>query len=104
MYAVIKTGGKQFKVAEGDEIFVEKLDLEEGTEFEITEVLALNNGQELTVDAESLAKAKVAAKVVKNGKSKKIMVFTYKAKKNKKRKMGHRQLYTKLQIMAIKKG
>lgn len=100
MYAVIVTGGKQYKVSEGDVIYVEKLGAEENAEITFDTVLAVNtdNGVKAGKDC---AKATVTAKVLKNGKGKKITVFTYKPKKNEKRKMGHRQPYTKVEITAI---
>ncbi|GHU84770.1 50S ribosomal protein L21 [Clostridia bacterium] len=101
MYAVIKTGGKQYKVAPNDEIYVEKLRVDEGKELDIKEVVAAHNGKEFTFDPEKLQEVCVKAKVLKNGRAKKMTVFTYKPKKNQKRKMGHRQEYTKLQILAI---
>lgn len=101
MYAVIKTGGKQYKVSQNDEIFVERLDAEEGAEVSLTDIVALHNGKKLIVDSKTLSAANVVAKVLKNGKARKITVFTYKPKKNEKRKLGHRQLYTKLQIISI---
>ncbi|MGN1034160.1 MAG: 50S ribosomal protein L21 [Oscillospiraceae bacterium] len=101
MYAVIKTGGKQYKVSQNDEIFVERLDAEEGAEVSLTDIVALHNGKELIVDSKTLSAANVVAKVLKNGKARKITVFTYKPKKNERRKLGHRQLYTKLQIISI---
>ena len=101
MYAVIKTGGKQYKVSQNDEIFVERLNAEEGAEVSLTDIVALHNGKKLIVDSKTLSTANVVAKVLKNGKARKITVFTYKPKKNEKRKLGHRQLYTKLQIISI---
>ncbi len=101
MYAVIKTGGKQYKVSQNDEIFVERLDAEEGVEVSLTDIVALHNGKKLIVDSKTLSAANVVAKVLKNGKARKITVFTYKPKKNEKRKLGHRQLYTKLRIISI---
>ena len=101
MYAVIKTGGKQYKVSQNSEIFVERLNAEEGTEVSLTDIVALHNGKKLIVDSKTLSAANVVAKVLKNGKARKITVFTYKPKKNEKRKLGHRQLYTKLQIISI---
>lgn len=101
MYAVIETGGKQYKVAEGDTLFVEKLGLEEGVEVTFDKVAALGKDDGLVVGAPYVDGAKVAAKVVKNGKEKKIMVFKYKAKKNYRRRKGHRQPYTKVQIEKI---
>ena len=101
MYAVIQTGGKQYKVSEGDVIFVEKLGVEEGTEYTFDQVLAISGADGFKVGAPTVAGATVKATVVKNGKGKKIRVFKYKPKKNEKKTIGHRQPYTKLQIMAI---
>ena len=101
MYAVIETGGKQYKVNEGDTVFVEKLAAEDGAEVVFDKVLVAGEGADVKVGAPTVDGAKVTAKVVKSGKSKKITVFTYKPKKNEKRKMGHRQPYTKVQIDAI---
>lgn len=102
MYAVIETGGKQYKVNEGDTVFVEKLAAEDGAEVVFDKVLVAGEGADVKVGAPTVDGAKVTAKVVKSGKSKKITVFTYKPKKNEKRKMGHRQPYTKVKIEAIK--
>ncbi len=102
MYAIIQTGGKQYKVSVGDEIFVEKLNAEADDDITISEVVAVAaDDASIKVGAPFVEGATVNAKVVKNGKAKKITVSTYKAKKNAKRKMGHRQPYTKLQITAI---
>ena len=101
MFAVIETGGKQYKVNEGDIIFVEKLDVEAGSKVEFDRVLAVSGNDGFKVGNPVLAGAKVTANVVKNGKGKKIVVATYKPKKNEKRKMGHRQPYTKVEISAI---
>ena len=101
MFAVIETGGKQYKVAEGDIIFVEKLAAEEGTTVNFDKELAVSNGTEFKVGAPYVDGASVSANVVKNGKGKKIYVMTYKPKKNEKRKIGHRQPYTKVQIGTI---
>ncbi|MCH5182611.1 MAG: 50S ribosomal protein L21 [Oscillospiraceae bacterium] len=101
MYAVIQTGGKQYKVSEGDVIFVEKLGVEEGTEYTFDQVLAISGADGFKVGAPTVAGATVKATVVKNGKGKKIRVFKYKPKKNEKKTIGHRQPYTKLQILAI---
>lgn len=100
MYAVIETGGKQYKVAEGDFVFVEKLNAEEGATVEFP-VLAISSDDGLKVGSPVIEGAKVTANVVKNGKAKKIYVMTYKPKKNEKRKLGHRQPYTKVQIAKI---
>jgi large subunit ribosomal protein L21 len=101
MYAVIVTGGKQYRVAEGDLIYVEKLDCEENQTVEFDQVLAVGTDEGVRIGAPCVDGAKVVAKAVKNGKGKKITVFTYRAKKDSKRKMGHRQPYTKVQISAI---
>ena len=101
MFAVIETGGKQYKVSEGDIIFVEKLEAEEGSEFTFDKVLAVSTNDGLTVGKPTVAGASVKGSVVKNGKGKKIYVFKYKSKKNEKKKIGHRQPYTKVQITTI---
>lgn len=101
MYAIIKTGGKQYRVQEGDVVFIEKLNVEADSTVTFDEVIAIGGDGDMTVGAPTVAGAKVTAKVVKNGKSKKITVFTYRPKKGSKRKMGHRQPYTKVQIESI---
>ncbi len=101
MYAILKTGGKQYKVSEGDVIYVEKLGLEAGAEYTFTEVLAVGTDDELKVGAPYLEGATVSAKAVKEGRSKKIIVYKYKPKKGYHKKQGHRQAYTKLQIEKI---
>ena len=101
MYAVFVTGGKQYKVSEGDTIFVEKLDLEENAEVSFDNVLVVGKEEGAVVGAPVVEGAKVNAKVLKNGKGKKVTVFTYRPKKDSKRKMGHRQPYTKLEITSI---
>lgn len=100
MYAIIETGGKQYKVSSGDVIFIEKLPVEEESMVDF-KVLALSDENGLNVGAPYIDSAKVTGKVLKNGKGKKITVFTYKPKKGEKRKMGHRQPYTKIQIESI---
>ena len=101
MYAIIETGGKQLKVEEGQSIFVEKLDVEEGKKYVFDKVVALeNNG--LTLGTPYVKGAKVVAEVEKQGKGKKITIFKYKAKKGStRRKQGHRQPYTKLIVKSI---
>ncbi|HEY5523949.1 MAG TPA: 50S ribosomal protein L21 [Clostridium sp.] len=100
MYAVVKTGGKQYRVQEGDVLFVEKLDAEVEAIVELTEVLAVG-GETLKVGAPLVEGAKVIAKVIAQGKAKKVIVFKYKRKKDYRRKNGHRQPYTKLIIEKI---
>lgn len=101
MFAIIETGGKQYKVNEGDIIFVEKLDAAEGDKVTFDRVLAVSAEGGIKLGAPTVEGAAVTASVVKNGKAKKIYVMTYKPKKNEKRKMGHRQPYTKVQIEKI---
>lgn len=102
MYAVIVTGGKQYKVSEGDTIFVEKLELEQDATIEFENVVAVSTDKGFKAGSPTVKGAKVTGKVLKNGKGKKITVFTYRPKKDSKRKMGHRQPYTKIQIESIK--
>ena len=100
MFAIFVTGGKQYKVSEGDVIFVEKLGVAEGEKVTFDKVLCVN-GETLSVGTPYVEGATVVANVLKNGKSKKIDVIKYKAKKNEKKKIGHRQDYTKIQIEKI---
>ena len=100
MYAVIETVGKQYKVSEGDSIFVEKLDVEAGETVTIDKVLVVS-GEDVKVGAPYVEGASVTASVVKNGKDKKIIVYKYKPKKGYHKKQGHRQPYTKLEIQKI---
>ena len=99
MYAIIETGGKQYQVKEGDVLFVEKLDAEDTVKFD--KVLAVSNGENTTLGTPYVESASVSANVIKSGKGKKILVMTYKSKKNEKKKQGHRQPYTKVQIEKI---
>lgn len=101
MYAIIETGGKQYKVSQGDVIYIEKLDKAEGSEVDF-KVIAGQDDKGFYIGDSELSSAQVSGKVLKNGKSKKITVFTYKPKKSCKRKLGHRQLYTKVEIQSIK--
>ncbi|MBR4880665.1 MAG: 50S ribosomal protein L21 [Clostridia bacterium] len=101
MFAIIMTGGKQYKVNEGDVIFVEKLNVAEGETVVFDQVLAVSGDSGFTAGAPVVKGAMVTGTVVKNGLGKKIYVMTYKPKKNEKRKMGHRQAYTKVQIDKI---
>ena len=101
MYAVVKTGGKQFRVSVGDVLFVEKLTAEVDSVVELTDVLAVSNGETLTVGKPMVEGAKVLAKVVAQGKAKKVVVFKYKRKKDYRKKNGHRQPYTKILIENI---
>ena len=100
MYAIIATGGKQYKVSEGDVIFVEKLEAEEGAEVTFDRVLAVS-GDKLTVGDPTVASANVTGKVLKQGRAKKVIVYRYKPKTGYHKKNGHRQSYTKVQIEKI---
>lgn len=100
MYAIIETGGKQVRVEKGQKIFVEKLDAKEGDEFTFDKVLLLG-GESLKVGKPYVEGAKVNAKVVKNGLSKKLRIYKYKAKHNERKTIGHRQPYTCLVIESI---
>ncbi len=100
MYAIIKTGGKQYKVAVGDDIYVEKLEGEAGSEVKFTDILGIFGDDEVKL-GDALKDAVVTGEIVKQGKQKKIIVFKYKPKKGYRRKNGHRQPYTRVSIKAI---
>ena len=101
MKAVIVTGGKQYTIAEGDVLFIEKLNAEAEATVKFDTVLAVLDGENTKIGAPVVEGAAVEAKVVKNGKGKKIHVLKYKAKKGEKKKIGHRQPYTKVEITKI---
>ena len=101
MYAIIVTGGKQYRVEQGDIVYIEKLDVEVDSEVKFDQVLAIGEEGSVKVGAPVVEGASVSAKVIKNGKAKKITVMTYKPKKGEKKKQGHRQPYTQVQIEAI---
>ena len=101
MYAVIKTGGKQYKVAEGESIFVEKLDVQAGEEVVFDQVILVANDDDVKVGTPLVDGAKVTAKVEKQGKEKKVVTFKYKPKKHSHSKYGHRQPYTKVTVEKI---
>ncbi len=101
MTAIIETGGKQYKVAEGDVLFIEKLNSEAGDEVKFDKVLAILGDGEAKIGAPVVEGASVDASVVKNGKGKKIVVFKYKPKKGYRLRQGHRQPYTKVEIKKI---
>lgn len=101
MHAIIETGGKQYKVAEGDVVFIEKLDNEAGETVKFDQVLAILDGDNATFGAPVVAGASVEATIVKNGKGKKIRIFKYNAKKGYRKRQGHRQPYTKVEIGKI---
>ena len=101
MYAVLATGGKQYRVQEGDVIYVEKLIADVDSTIELNEILAVGTDDGIKVGAPVVEGAKVVAKVAAQGKAKKVIVFKYKSKKDYRRKNGHRQPYTKLVIEKI---
>ena len=101
MYAIIEACGKQYKVSEGDEVFLEKLENAEGEKVVFENVLLISDGDKVKVGTPTVKNAKVEATVVSHGKGKKIVVFKYKAKKNERKKQGHRQPYTKVKIEKI---
>ena len=101
MYAIVKTGGKQYKVAEGDTLFVEKLEVGEGETVVFDQVLTVVNDGSVKVGRPMVDGAKVTAKVMAHGKGKKILVFKYKAKSNYRKRQGHRQPFTKVVIEKI---
>ncbi|MCC8063655.1 MAG: 50S ribosomal protein L21 [Clostridiales bacterium] len=101
MTAIIVTGGKQYKVAEGDTLFIEKLPVEAGDTVTFDQVLAVIDGDNATIGTPVVEGASVEASVVKNGKGKKIRIFKYKPKKGYRKRQGHRQPYTKVTINAI---
>jgi len=101
MYAVIETGGKQYRVLEGDTIFIEKLEVQAGDDLVFDKIIAVGKDDGLVTGTPYVDGAKVSAKIVKNGKAKKIMVYKYKAKKNYHKRQGHRQPYTKVEIQKI---
>lgn len=102
MYAIIQTGGKQYKVAEGDILKVEKLDVEAGEKLTLDQVLMLKDANGDIKVGEPLVKdARIVAEVIEQGRGKKIVVYKYKKRKNQRKKQGHRQAYTKIKIEKI---
>ena len=101
MYAIIQTGGKQYRVSEGDVVSIEKLTAAEGEEVVFDQVLTVVSDSDIKIGKPVVEGAKVTAKVVEHGKGKKILVFKYKAKSNYRKRQGHRQPYTKVEISKI---
>ncbi len=101
MYAVIETGGKQYRVQQGDVVFVEKLKVDEGSTIDFDKVLLVSKDGDIVPGKPYVDGAKVEATVLEQGKAKKIIVFKFKAKKNYRKKQGHRQPYTKVKIENI---
>ena len=104
MYAIIESCGKQYKVSEGDVVYFEKLDAEEGKKVTFDKVVLVSDGKDVKVGTPYVSGVKVEGKVVANGKAKKILVYRYKAKKNVRRTQGHRQPYTKVEITLVGAG
>ena len=102
MYAVFKTGGKQYKVSEGETIKIEKLEVEPGKKVTFNEVLMIADGEKVQVGSPLVKKATVEAKVISQGKGKKINILKFKRRKHSMKRQGHRQLFTEIQIGKIK--
>jgi len=102
MLAVIKTGGKQYKVSEGDKIKIEKLDNKEGEDVIFSEILLIENGKDINIGTPMVKGAEVKAKILKQDRHKKVIIFKYKPKKRYKLKKGHRQPFTEVEITEIK--
>jgi len=101
MYAVIKTGGKQYRVAKGDKLKVEKLPVEAGTSVDLNEVLMVGDGEKVSIGAPLLKGGKVTATVVGPGRHKKVEIIKFHRRKHHQKRTGHRQYYTELEITAI---
>ena len=101
MYAVIKSGGKQYKVETGDKLKVEKIDAEAGKDIDIDDVLMLVDGENVTVGTPLIQGAKVSAKVESHGRGPKIKIIKFRRRKHHRKQMGHRQAYTELSITKI---
>ena len=101
MLAVIKTGGKQYLVSPGDKIKIEKIDKKEGQEISLDQVLLLEKNKKLEIGTPLVSGAKVIARILKQGKAKKVIIFKYKPKTRYKKKAGHRQLFTEVEILKI---
>ena len=102
MYAVIKTGGKQYKVSEGETLKIEKLEVDAGKKITFKEVLMVADGDNVQVGSPLVEKASVEAKVISQGKGKKVNILKFKRRKNSMKRQGHRQLFTEIQIGKIK--
>ena len=101
MYAIIRTGGKQYQVASGDQIRVEKLDGNVGDSLDLSDVLMVVDGEDVKIGQPALENAKVSVKIAEQGRAKKVIVFKKKRRKNYRRKNGHRQQYTEIKITGI---
>lgn len=104
MYAVVKTGGKQYRVSQGDRLKVESLSAESGEEVSLTDILMVGNGDSVTVGTPMVANASVSAKVVTHGRGNKVNIIKFRRRKHHRKQAGHRQNYTELEITAINAG
>ncbi len=104
MYAVIKTGGKQYRVSAGDKLKVESLDAAEGADVQIDEVLMIGNGDDVTIGSPLISNASVSARVLEHGRGKKVNIVKFRRRKHHRKQMGHRQNYTELEITGINAG
>lgn len=104
MYAIVKTGGKQYKAAQGEVLIVEKIEGEPGSAIELNEVLAVVDGGNTTIGTPFVSGAKVTGEIVRQGKAKKIVGFNYKPKKNERKRWGHRQPQTHVKITSVEAG
>lgn len=104
MYAVVKTGGKQYRVSQGDRLKVESLKAEAGTEVSLDEVLMVGSGESVTVGAPTVANASVRAKVLTHGRGTKVRIIKFRRRKHHRKQAGHRQNYTELEITSINAG
>lgn len=104
MYAVIKTGGKQYRVSEGDRLKVESLKAEEGAAVQLDEVLMLGEGENVTIGSPTISNASVSATVISHGRGKKVKIVKFRRRKHHRKQMGHRQNYTELEITGISAG
>ena len=104
MYAVIKTGGKQYRVSEGDSLKIEKLDAAEGGEIDFDQVLMIGDGDQVTVGAPVIDGGRVSATVESHGRADKVHIFKMRRRKNSRRSAGHRQWYTQVRITGISAG
>ena len=104
MYAVIKTGGKQYRVSAGDKLNVESLVADEGQDIQLTEVLMIGNGDNVTIGSPMIANASVTARVLEHGRAKKVNIVKFRRRKHHRKQMGHRQNYTALEITSINAG
>jgi len=104
MYAVIKTGGKQYRVSEGQTLRVEKLDQEEGSSVELNEILMVADGENISIGTPLVEGSKVSAKILAHGRAKKVKILKFKRRKHHMKRQGHRQWFTELEITSISAG